>query len=308
MAILGYRPLRPSAHPLSLFPMSLSAIELSILIPAYNEEESIKNTVLVLSALESQLKALELIVINDGSSDKTGEVARSLPVKLIEHESNRGYGASLKNGLRVAKYEYVLIADADGTYPLEDVSRLAEHIHNFDMVVGARTGTIVHVPPLRKPGKWIITKLAEYLSNQKIPDLNSGFRIFRRDVAMRFISLYPDGFSFTTTITLAMLTNDHRVKFIPINYHKRVGKSSIRPLHDFTNFVILIIRICAYFKPLNVFVPPALTLCFLGIVKASIDYFGQGHLGLFGTALVLTGIQLLFIGLLADLIDQRFKL
>jgi hypothetical protein len=146
------------------------------------------------------------------------------------------------------------------------------------------------------------------LINRKIPDLNSGFRIFRRDVAVRFRSLYPDGFSFTTTITLAMVTNNYRVKYVPINYHKRVGKSSIKPFRDFTNFVILIIRLCACFKPLNVFVPPALLLLFVGVVKASIDYLRGGHLGLFGIVVILTGIQLLFIGLLADLIDQRFKL
>jgi glycosyltransferase involved in cell wall biosynthesis len=284
------------------------AIELSVLIPAYNEEESIRETVQALLAMAPQFKALQVIVINDGSADGTGRIARSLPVELIEHESNRGYGASLKSGLQQAKYEYILIADADGTYPLEDVSRLIEHVQENDMVVAARTGKIVHVPPLRRPFKWIITKLAEYLINRKIPDLNSGFRIFRRDVALRFRALYPDGFSFTTTITLAMATNNYRVKYVPINYHKRIGKSSIRPLRDFTNFMILIIRICACFKPLNVFVPPALVLLVVGAVKASFDYLGQGHLGLFGVVTILTGIQLVFIGLLADLIDQRLKL
>jgi len=288
--------------------MPQPAIELSVLIPAYNEEESIQETVEVLLALAPEFKALQVIVIDDGSSDATGRIARALPVEVIEHESNRGYGASLKSGLQQAKYEYILIADADGTYPLGDVSRLVEHAAENDMVVAARTGAIVHVPPLRRPFKWIITKLAEYLINRKIPDLNSGFRIFRRDVAVRFRSLYPDGFSFTTTITLAMVTNNYRVKYVPINYHKRVGKSSIKPFRDFTNFVILIIRLCACFKPLNVFVPPALLLLFVGVVKAGIDYLRGGHLGLFGIVVILTGIQLLFIGLLADLIDQRFKL
>ena len=284
------------------------AIELSVLIPAYNEEESIRETVQALLAMAPQFKALQVIVINDGSADGTGKIARALPVEVIEHESNLGYGAALKSGMQQAIYEYVLIADADGTYPLEDVSRLIEHIQENDMVVAARTGKIVHVPPLRRPFKWIITRLAEYLINRKIPDLNSGFRIFRRDIALRFRALYPDGFSFTTTITLAMMTNNYRVKYVPINYHKRIGKSSIRPLRDFMNFIILIIRICACFKPLNVFVPPALVLFLVGAIKASIDYLGQGHLGLFGIITILTGIQLLFIGLLADLIDQRLKL
>jgi hypothetical protein len=178
----------------------------------------------------------------------------------------------------------------------------------FDMVIAARTGELVKIPFSRRIGKWIITQLAEYLSRTRIPDLNSGFRIFRKDVALRFIAMYPDGFSFTTTITLAMLTNHYRVKFLPINYHKRVGKSSIHPIRDFINFTILIIRICACFKPLNVFVPPAILLVLLGIIKGTIDYTQQHHLGGLSITMTLTGIQTLFIGLLADLIDQRMKL
>ena len=288
--------------------MNLSDLTVSVLIPAYNEEESIAATVAAIRQHAACVRELEIIVINDGSRDRTGEIARTLPVTLIEHEVNTGYGSALKDGLRQAKHEFILIADADGTYPLEDIPRLLEDAAQYAMVVGARTGAVVRIPPLRKPGKWIITRLAEYLSNRKIPDLNSGFRVFRKDVALRFLTLYPDGFSFTTTITLAMLTNHYKVKFIPINYHRRTGKSSIKPLRDFTNFTILIIRICAYFKPLNVFVPPALVLILLGVIKAAIDYHGQGHLGLFGIVLALTGVQMLFIGLLADLIDQRMKM
>lgn len=283
-------------------------ISVTVLIPAFNEEESISGTVEAIRKFEPYVRALEIIVINDGSSDRTGEIARGLPVTLLEHETNLGYGAGLKNGLRNARHDYILIADADGTYPLEDIPRLLAEAQNYAMVVGARTGAIVKVPPLRKPGKWIITRLAEYLSGRKIPDLNSGFRIFSKEVAMRFIQLYPEGFSFTTTITLAMMTNHYSVKFIPINYHRRVGKSSIKPLRDFTNFTILIIRICAYFKPLNVFVPPALSLILLGAMKAGFDYHHQGYLGLFGIVLAMTGVQMLFIGLLADLIDHRMKL
>lgn len=283
-------------------------ISVTVLIPAFNEEESIAKTVEAIRQHAASVREMEIIVINDGSKDRTGEIAATLPVTLIEHEVNTGYGSALKDGLRQAKHEYILIADADGTYPLEDIPRLLEDAAKYAMVVGARTGAVVKVPPLRKPGKWLITRLAEYLSQRKIPDLNSGFRVFRKDVALRFLTLYPDGFSFTTTITLAMLTNHYKVKFIPINYHRRVGKSSIKPLRDFTNFTILIIRICAYFKPLNVFVPPALVLILGGLIKGAIDYTGQGHLGLFGIVLALTGIQMLFIGLLADLIDQRMKL
>ena len=294
--------------------MNLSDLTVSVLIPAYNEEESIAATVEAIRKHTGGLKALEIIVINDGSTDRTGEIARGLPVTLIEHETNTGYGSGLKDGMQQAQHEFILIADADGTYPLEDIPTLLADAKNYAMVVGARTGAVVQVPLVRRPAKWLITRLAEYLSHRKIPDLNSGFRVFRKDVALRFLSLYPDGFSFTTTITLAMLTNHYKVKFIPINYHRRVGKSSIKPLRDFTNFTILIIRICACFNPLNVFVPPALVLILLGLVKGAIDYTGfhdphaAGHLGMLSIALALTGVQMLFIGLLADLIDRRMKM
>ena len=288
--------------------MNARDLPISVLIPAYNEEGALASTVAAIESQRAHFNNMEIVVINDGSDDQTGPIARTLPVTLIEHERNRGYGAALKSGLQRARYDYIVIADADGTYPLEELSNLAAEASAYDMVVGARTGDVVHIPTLRKPGKWIITRLAEYLSGHRIPDLNSGFRIFRKDVALRFLSLYPDGFSFTTTITLAMLTNFHRVKFVPINYHKRVGKSSIHPIRDFTNFTILIIRICASFKPLNVFVPPALFFIVLGLIKGFIDYHGQGHLGLLAIAVALTGVQMLFIGLLADLIDRRMRL
>jgi glycosyltransferase involved in cell wall biosynthesis len=304
-----------TAQPLQAAPAAIRTADLSVsvLVPAYNEEGALEATVVAILSQRSAFRDMEVVVINDGSADRTSEIARALiarglPVELIEHGRNRGYGAALKSGLQRAKGEYIMIVDADGTYPLEDIPRLAEHAPNFGMVVGARTGAVVHVPLLRRPGKWIITRLAEYLSGCKIPDLNSGFRIFRKEIALRFLTLFPDGFSFTTTITLAMLTNHYQVSFVPINYHKRVGKSSIHPIRDFTNFTILIIRICAYFKPLNVFVPPALLLIAVGIAKGVRDYMVVDHIGLVAGALVLAGIQMLFIGLLADLIDQRMKL
>jgi glycosyltransferase involved in cell wall biosynthesis len=287
---------------------------LSILIPAYNEEGALADTVAAIQRAPIPVEHVEIIVINDGSSDRTAEIARTLPVTLLEHDVNLGYGAALKNGIEHARHPHILITDADGTYPLEDIPRLLEHAATHDMVVGARTGADVHIPLLRRPAKWFITRLAEYLSGRKIPDLNSGMRVFRKEVAQRFLPLYPDGFSFTTTITLAMLTNRYRVKFIPINYRKRVGKSSIHPIRDTVNFTILIVRMCASFKPLNVFLPPALLLIAAGIVKGAIDYTGAldpraaGRLGLLSVGLFMTGVQMVFIALLADLIDRRMKL
>jgi glycosyltransferase involved in cell wall biosynthesis len=288
--------------------MNVVQSPVTVLIPALNEEESLANTISSIEKQRPLFKDLEVIVINDGSRDRTGEIARTLPVTLIDHEVTRGYGASLKSGLRRAKGELIIIADADGTYPLEEIPRLIADVTEFDMTVGARTGELVHIPLPRRIGKWIVTQLAEYLTSQAIPDLNSGFRVFRKDVALRFLPMYPDGFSITSTLTLAMLTNHYRVKFLPINYRKRVGKSSIHPIRDFINFIVLVIRICACFKPLSVFVPPAIVLIGLGVLKGAIDYAGQHHLGGLAITMTLTGIQTLFIGLLADLIDQRMKL
>ncbi|HZR78877.1 MAG TPA: glycosyltransferase family 2 protein [Chthoniobacterales bacterium] len=288
--------------------MNLVQSPVTVLIPALNEEQSLANTVSEIEKHRALFPELEVIVINDGSHDRTAEIARTLPVTLIEHEITRGYGASLKSGLRRAKGELIIITDADGTYPLEELPRLVAETAEFDMIVGARTGDDVHIPALRRFGKWIITQLAEYLTGQHIPDLNSGLRLFRKDIALRFLPIYPDGFSITSTLTLAMLTNGYRVKFLPINYRKRVGKSSIHPIRDFINFAVLVIRISACFKPLNVFIPPAVVLILLGVIKGAIDYAGQHHLGGLSITMTLTGIQTLFIGLLADLIVQRMKL
>lgn len=288
--------------------MNIVQSPVTVLIPALNEERSLANTISLVEKHRALFRELELIVINDGSQDRTAEIARTLPVTLLEHEITRGYGAALKSGLRQAKGELIIITDADGTYPLEELPRLVEEASEFDMIVGARTGEDVHIPALRRFGKWIITQLAEYLTGQHIPDLNSGLRLFRKDIALRFLPMYPDGFSITSTLTLAMLTNGYRVKFLPISYRKRVGKSSIHPIGDFINFVVLVIRICACFKPLNVFIPPAVVLIVLGIIKGAIDYAGQHHLGGLSITMALTGIQTLFIGLLADLIVQRMKL
>lgn len=296
----------------SLGPMANAETRFSagvtVLIPAFNEEGGLRATVEGVLKFGQFVDGLEVIVIDDGSSDRTAEVAAALPVTLIRHPVNQGYGAALMSGMRRARSEWILITDADGTYPLESIPKLLAEADANDMVVGARTGQKVHVPLLRRPGKWIITRLAEYLSRRRIPDLNSGLRLFRKEAALRFLPLYPEGFSFTTTITLAFLTNGYRVSFVPIDYHKRVGKSSIRPVRDFTGFFILIIRICAYFRPLNVFVPPALFFVVVGMAKGAVDYVGEGRLGLLGIAMAMTGIQMLFIGLLADLIDRRMKL
>jgi glycosyltransferase involved in cell wall biosynthesis len=282
---------------------------ISVIIPAFNEEGAIA------SAVEDVKKTLagldvpfEVIVVNDGSRDRTAEIAGETGARVISHPGNRGYGASLKTGIRHTQYGWIVITDADGTYPIAQIERLVKEADGYDMVVGARTGENVKIPFFRRPAKWLIGKLANYLSGYRIPDLNSGLRLFRREIAERFFTLFPDGFSFTTTITVASMSSDYAVKFVPIDYFKRVGTSSISPLRDFFGFLLLVVRLVTYFKPLNVFLPAAMVLFGVGFAKAIVDLVRNNAFGVGSALVMLAGVQLGFLGLVADLILRRTKL
>ncbi len=195
---------------------------LSVVIPAYNEEGSIAPTVTDLHRMfsESGIQG-EILVVDDGSTDSTAALAERAGARLISHGTNRGYGASLKTGIRNALHDTIAIIDADGTYPVDRIPDLLEELEGCEMVVGARTGENVRIPAMRKPAKWVLRKVANRITGTNIPDLNSGLRIFTRELVKKYINLLPDGFSFTTTITVASLCNDTGVKFVPINYYTR---------------------------------------------------------------------------------------
>jgi hypothetical protein len=181
-------------------------------------------------------------------------------------------------------------------------------LHNgrYDMVVGARTGEDVSIPLLRRPPKWILRKLANFVASSPIPDLNSGLRVFRREVILRFFGLLPNKFSFTTTITLAMLTNQYLVRFLPINYYARIGRSKIRPIHDTINFVQLVLRIALYFAPLKIFLPLSLMLFVTGVAWGTFTKLYFGVLADVSTlVIVMTAFQAAMVGMLAELINRR---
>jgi len=272
----------------------------SIIIPAYNEEKAVRGTIKEFLALNIPG---EIIVIDDGSTDRTGEYARDSLVKVIRHEINKGYGAALKTGIRYASGEYIIICDADGTYIPQDAVRLLAYIKDFDMVVGARPFGCISF--LRRPAKWFLNKLANYLVDYKIPDLNSGLRVFRKDVALKFFHLFPQGFSFTTTLTLAMLANNFRVKFVPILYQKRIGKSKIRPVYDTLNFFQLIVRMVMYFNPLKVFLPISAFLFISGIFLFGTDIFIRHDVGDAAVVTLNTAILIFMLGFIADMINKK---
>lgn len=279
-------------------------MKISVLIPAYNEEESIQDTV---KRVKKTLPESEVIVINDGSTDRTGKILEKIEgIKVITNYYNLGYGASLKKGLREASGEWVAITDADGTYPIEDLPKLLKSVPSVDMAVGSRTGKNVHIPFFRKPAKWMIGVLANFMSGKKIPDLNSGLRVFSKQKALEFIKLYPSGFSFTTTITLAFLTNDYTIEYLPIDYFKRKGKSTISPIKDFVGFITLIFRIILNFKPLKFFLAPGILFMLAGIGYGVWQVFSlpQG-LGEFPVLLFITGLQIILMGFIADAVSKK---
>jgi len=280
----------------------------SVIIPAYNEADSIARVVdSVRDTLEDAGFVYEIIVVDDGSTDETVAKLVGKKVRLFTHPENKGYGASLKTGIRGAKGDVIVITDADGTYPVSTIPSLVRDMEDgYDMVVGARTGADVNIPLIRRPAKFILRKLADYLSETKIPDINSGLRAFRKDIAFKYFHLLPKGFSFTTTITLAMLSDGYNVKFVPIDYAARAGgKSKISPLKDFTGFIMLIVRVICYFNPLKIFLPASLVFLGWGTIHIVETMLREHRVTEAGLLAVLLGFQLGFIGLITDVMVRR---
>ena len=274
-------------------------MSVSVVIPAYNEAGAIRAQI---ESVRTELNRAgiehEIIVVDDGSADATAAEAESTGVRVIRNLRNRGYGASLKAGIRAATYETIAITDADGTYPSESLPDLIDRARDFDMVVGSRTGMDVHIPLARRPAKWFLRVLAGYVTRHRIPDLNSGMRIMKKSLVRKFEYILPSGFSFTTTITLALLSNDYLVHYQPINYNRRIGQSKIRPV-DAYHFTILILRTIVFFNPLRVFMPAGAVLFLLGFGKLVYDLFKDNisETAIFG---LLAAIIIWALGLLSD--------
>ncbi len=290
---------------------AVETLGVTVIVPVYNEQASVAATIRQLGGVMQETgRPYELIAVDDGSTDATdGELeacADEPELKILRNLDNRVYGFSLKRAVNEARHELIVITVADGTYPNERIGELIDLLDGADMVVGARTGANVNVPLLRRPAKWCLRKLASYLAATDIPDLNSGLRVMKRSLVKRFMPLLPDGFSFTTTITLALLTHGFQVRYVPIDYAKRVGSSSIRPIRDTLNFISLIVRTVLYFKPLKIFAPLSVGLMALAMTVAVVSKLVFGELAdVTSVTLASASIQMLGIGLLADLIDKR---
>jgi glycosyltransferase involved in cell wall biosynthesis len=282
---------------------------LSIIIPIYNEEKSIKETV---EEIQQTLKicdiSFEIIAINDGSTDNSLKILEQTEgIRVISHKQNKGYGASLKTGLRKTKYDNVCITDADSTYPNDRIPDLLDTLinNNLDMVVGSRNGTNVSYPFIKKVPKYFIKGFANYISGTKIPDINSGLRIFKKDVAMKFYNLYPAGFSFTTTITLSMICRGYDVEYVPIDYFFRKGDSKIAPIKDTIGFFSLLSKIAVFFNPMKFFMPIVLLLSLISLGFIIRDVFYNFNLSQSAVLFPILAILFFFIGLMADMISKK---
>lgn len=280
-------------------------MKLSAVVPVYNEEEAVGET---LEQLKSVLKAsglsFEIIAIDDGSKDRSHEIITGISgVRYFKNPYNLGYGAALKRGIKEARGEYILITDADGSYPISQVPLLLEHMREYDMIVGSRDR--MNVPLMRKPAKWFIRRIVNFVSARPVPDENSGMRVFRREMAMEFFNLFPNGFSFTITITLASITKGHTVKFVPIDYHKRKGRSHMKPI-DFLRFLNLILWILIFFNPFRVFTVVSLSLFLIAFVifLYSLLVFNR-VMDITVIIVALSGLQIFLFGLLADIIVKK---
>lgn len=279
----------------------------SFVIPCYNEAlDILEDTV---SRIEDTARKIpemkfEIIVVNDASKKYTyPDKVRS--ARIINHITNHGYGASLKTGIKNAEYEWIGIIDADGTYPVESFKDMAAHMSHYGMIIGARSWS--DISPLRRIPKKFLTRMASYLANYEILDLNSGMRIFRREIYENHKRIYPSRFSFSSTLTMTSIAQLYEVKFHPIEYHKRIGTSSIHPIKDTLRFFYQLLRLSLYFNPLRMFVPLSIVFALIACIRGTRDFIQTEHLG--GVCLVFffLAFQVFFFGLIAESINKNSR-
>ena len=275
----------------------------SLVIPVFNEENGIKKFLdEVIDSKRTEKWSCEIIILNDGSKDRTSEILKSFNgIKVLNHVENRGYGAALKTAIKSAKHENIIIIDADGTYPIDKIKVLSNSLKDYDMIVGARNGQNVNIPWVRRPAKKFLNILTNYLSGEKIPDLNSGLRGFKKSIVLNYFHVLPDQFSFTTTITVSMLAESFKVGFIPIDYYTRDGESKIKPAHFFS-FLTLVLRIIYLFNPLRFFLILTSFLFGFAFLKTIHDLLFYGFISSSAIIGYILSAQSLFFGVVLDVI------
>lgn len=277
--------------------MEIPAI--SIVIPAYNEESGIRRS-LDRIVEKKYHESFEVIFVDDGSTDSTFEIISQYPVKCVRHNINKGYGAALKTGIRKAKGRKVVILDSDGQHDPKYIDQLIGMLPDYDMVIGERTDDSFQVKR-RQKGKRLIRVIGEMLVEQPLPDYNSGFRGFDRKLIAEMLHIMPNGFSFSTTSTLAFLKEGYTIGTFPIVVEERIGRSSnVKFMKDGSKTLLLLMRIIMLFNPLKIFFPASVFFFFLGVSWGILGYILAGRFPNSASLLTILGMFVFFIGLLAD--------
>ena len=283
-------------------------MDLTIVIPAYNEQEGIEA---VLHDVRAVVPDAELLVIDDCSTDGTGPIAASAGARVLRHRATRGYGGSLKTGVRAARGEAVVLMDADGQHDASYIPALVDMLADHDLAVGERTNAL-RIAGARLPGKIVLGWVVNLIAGTRIADINCGFRAARRVELARILPLLPDGFSFSTTSTLAYLRLGRSVGFMPMETRRRVGTSTVHPLRDGYRTIMLIVRLMALFDPLQVFLPIALGLVALGLIYGIWKAVTKGEgVPVAAMLAVTTGLISFLLGVVCDQISalrlERYK-
>lgn len=282
-------------------------LDVSIVLPVYNEKGHLGAEIeRIRTAMDGSEFSYEIVVVDDGSNDGSGDLLRSIDgIRLLQFSQNRGSGSARKYGTMAARGRVVVWTDVDMTYPNDEMPQLIRDLAGHDQVVGARRTEEGTVKLLRRPAKWLIRKLAGYLTGVKIPDLNSGFRAFRRDVGLQFVHLLPPGFSCVTTLTMTFLSNGYSVRYVPIDYQARAGESKFHWWSDTRRYLLQVMRMVLSYQPLKVFMPPAVILGIAGVAKLIYDFVDKDFRVGTNTLVILgLAIALAMIGMAADLMVQ----
>ncbi|HZJ26602.1 MAG TPA: glycosyltransferase family 2 protein [Acidimicrobiia bacterium] len=285
-------------------------LDVTVVLPVYNEKGHLRTEVdRIRASLEASPYSYEIVVVDDGSDDGSGDQLQTIEgIRLIQFSKNRGTGSARKAGTRAARGRIVVWTDADMTYPNDEIPHIVKELAGYDQVVGARTSEQGTARVARVPAKWFIRKLASYLVETKIPDLNSGLRAFRADVGRQYLHLLPKGFSCVTTLTMAFLANGYSVKYVPIEYSQRAGKSKFHWWKDTRRYLTQVVRLVLSYNPLRIFMPLALALAAVGFAKLGYDWVTRDYRLAANTLLILfAAFQIFAIGLLADLFVRLSK-
>lgn len=268
---------------------------ITVVIPAFNEEMAIGK---VVSDLIKISFADEIIVVDDGSTDSTRRKALDSGARVISHEENQGYGASLKTGILNATHNNIAFIDADGQHNPEDLKEMVKYLDDHDIVIGARRSGS-HSPLWRQPGKKFIHMLANYLADFKIPDLNCGLRIVKKDLIIPYLRIFPDKFSFSTTSTMFFIKDGYRVKFVTIHAKKRIGTSTLKIRHGLDT-IILVLRMITLFEPFKIFLPASISIFSFGFIYASIEAIRFRQFSATSLFLGIASLLIFFFGMIAD--------